>query len=631
MHGRRWKRVTLGVALLGLAAAGLDAGSAAAVTLTVSNTNNAGEGSLRQAIADASPGDTIVVPASSSHYAVTSDQLTIAKNVTISGGGARGTVIDAGNGTHRVIEITAGTVSISDVTITGGNTNDSDDGGGIHLDTGATLTLSNAAVTGNTVDTNSWAGGGIFANTGSTLTINSSTIANNVARNGGGLYLNDGATITNSTISGNQAGDGLNVGDGGGLQNNSTALTLTNDTIANNESFDSGGGGGIYGGTTTVSNTIVANNTDSVLGVDNCATRPGHGTVTSAGPNLENGSDCAFAANGGIGSVAAGLGPLANNGGPTDTHALAATSPAIDHGLNSACPASDQRGGARPQPPGGTCDIGAYEYGSLADLAVSLTGTPNPVTLGGTLTYQLTVTNNGPDPGTGISLQDTPPGAATLVSSTASQGTCTGSGPVSCALGTLASGASATLTIALRPTQAGTAGNTASVSGDQTDPTPANNQAQLRTSVHAPAGQPPPVTQVPLLTNVAQSRRSWREGGQLVQISRAGKPPVGTTFSFALNVAARVRFAFTQSTSGRVVAGKCVRPTKHNARKRTCKRTITAGTLNFAAHRALNKVRFDGRLSSTKTLALGRYVPVITATNAAGHSRPKSLSFTIVK
>ena len=625
-------RGTLAVVLVGLATWGLDAGSAAAGTLTVSNTNNAGEGSLRQAIADASPGDTIVVPASSSHYAVTSDQLTIAKNVTISGGGARGTVIDAGNGTHRVIEITAGTVSISGVTITGGNTNDSDDGGGIHLDTGATLTLSNAAVTGNTVDTNSWAGGGIFANTGSTLTITSSTIANNVARNGGGLYLNDGATITNSTISGNQAGDGLNVGDGGALQNNSTALKLTNDTIANNESFDSGGGGGIYGGTTTVSNTIVANNRDSVLGVDNCATRLGHGTVTSAGPNLENGSDCAFAANGGIGGVAAGLGPLANNGGPTDTHALAATSPAIDHGLNSACPASDQRGGARPQPPGGTCDIGAYEFGSLADLAVSSTGTPNPVTLGGTLTYQLTVTNNGPDPATRVSLQDTPPSAASLVSSTASQGSCTGSGPVSCALGTLASGASATLTIALRPTQPGTAGNTASVSGDQTDPAPANNQAQLQTSVLAPPVQtPPPVTRVPLLTNVAQSSRSWREGGHLAQTSRTGKPPVGTTFSFALNVAAQVRLSFTQSTSGRVVAGKCVRPTRHNAHKRTCTRLIAAGTLNVAAHSALNNVRFEGRLSSTQRLRLGRYVLAITATNAAGHSNPKSLSFTIVK
>lgn len=592
----------------------------------VTTTNDTGTGSLRQAITDATSGDTIVVPASTSHYSISSDQLTISKSVTIVGGGARGAVIDAGNGTHRVLEITGGTVSISGVTITGGNTNDMDNGGGILLDAGAALTLSRSLVTGNTVEP-FWSGGGIYTSTGATLTTDSSTISNNAARYGGGLYLNGTTTITNSTISGNQAGSNGTAGDGGGLQNNST-LTLTNDTIADNQASDSGGGGGIYGGASAVSNTIVAGNTDSVLGVDNCATRFAGGTVTSTGPNLENGSDCAFGAHGGIGGVAAKLGPLANNGGPTDTHALLSGSPAIDSASAADCPATDQRGGARPQPPGGKCDIGAFEYGSLADLAVSVTVPAKPVTVGGTMTYTLTATNNGPDPATGVRLQDTPPSAAAVVSSVASQGSCGGTPPVMCALGTLTSGAVATVTVTVRPTHAGTASESATVSGDPTDPTLANNQADFQTTVK-PALPPPPVAL--RLTHVAQSRRTWRAGNALAQTSRRTKTSVGTTFSFTLNVAARARLVFTQIASGRLVAGKCVPVAKRNAGKHRCTRRVAAGMLSFAAHSGNDHVRFEGRLSRRKRLSAGRYSVVITATSSTGHASSKPLSFTIVK
>ena len=137
---------------------------------------------------------------------------------------------------------------------------------------------------------------------------------------------------------------------------------------------------------------------------------------------------------------------------------------------------------------------------------------------------------------------------------------------------------------------------------------------------------------VPTVANAAQSNSTWSEGNKLATLSRKKKPPVGTTFSFILNEQARVSFAFSQQVGGRKVKGKCVAQTKKNRRKPSCKRTVTRGTLSFTGHGGTNKVSFQGRISASKKLPLGRYKLVIFATNAAGQrSSPKSLSFTIVK
>jgi hypothetical protein len=93
-----------------------------------------------------------------------------------------------------------------------------------------------------------------------------------------------------------------------------------------------------------------------------------------------------------------------------------------------------------------------------------------------------------------------------------------------------------------------------------------------------------------------------------------------------------VRFAFTQKLGGRKVSGKCVPQSARNAGKPRCQRTVTAGTLSFAAHVGANRVRFQGRVSSGKKLKPGRYTLAATATNTAGQrSLPRQLSFTIVK
>jgi hypothetical protein len=142
---------------------------------------------------------------------------------------------------------------------------------------------------------------------------------------------------------------------------------------------------------------------------------------------------------------------------------------------------------------------------------------------------------------------------------------------------------------------------------------------------------PPPPIKAPAIGAAHQSAARWRDGNQLAHISRRKKRvPVGTTFSFSLNVQASVAFTFTQRLGGRSVGGKCVAETRKNSRRKSCNRTVTAGTLSFAAHPGSNRVAFQGRVSRSRKLRPGHYKLMITATNSAGPSRPQSLSFTIV-
>lgn len=124
-----------------------------------------------------------------------------------------------------------------------------------------------------------------------------------------------------------------------------------------------------------------------------------------------------------------------------------------------------------------------------ADLSVSKSDSPDPVTVGEELTYLVTVSNAGPAAAQSVSLTDTLPAGLTFVSATASQGTCSGTATIACDLGTIAANASATVTIKATPTAAGTLSNTASASSTTTDPSSANNSATAETTVQsAPTG-----------------------------------------------------------------------------------------------------------------------------------------------
>ena len=340
------------------------AGSTDLLVTKTADTNDgactADDCSLREAIieANAHGADSIEVPAGTykltikggnEDSAATGD-LDIRRGVTIRGEGARDTIID-GNGIDRVFHMPVNppnpfTLFIFNVKITGGV---SDFGGGIFHDAqGSTLHLGRSTVSGS----QGVSGGGIVAQRGP-LTVVESTISGNKAPNGqgGGILISGPApnTITNTTVSGNQSKFG------GGIDTYEP-VTVTDSTIAFNTAQQPGGGLHVSGGAGpyTLKNTIVSNNKSDSAVFKNCGS---NSIVDSQGNNLEKGTSCGFDQSTDI-NADPKLGDLANNGGPTNTHALRRGSPAIDTG-GDPFPSTDQRGVARPQ--GIANDIGAYE------------------------------------------------------------------------------------------------------------------------------------------------------------------------------------------------------------------------------------------------------------------------------
>ncbi len=231
-------------------------------TFNVTNTNNNGAGSLRDAIslANAAPGaDTIDFTGSIFKDAVpdqitlTSGELLINSDITIKGTGASKLSI-SGNNASRVFNITSGKVTISGLLITQGKVTGFASGGGIF--NGGTLTLNNSTVSGNTADF----GGGI--ENGGTLTVNNSTVSGNTAVQvgvGGGIRNNGTLTLKSSTVSGNTAGFG------GGISNFAT-LTLNSSTVSGNTATRNGGGIENFIGTLALSNSTISDNTASTGG-----------------------------------------------------------------------------------------------------------------------------------------------------------------------------------------------------------------------------------------------------------------------------------------------------------------------------------------------------------------------------
>ena len=361
--------------------------------VTVFNTNDSGAGSLRQAIADAIDGDTILFDSSleGQTISLTSGELLITKKLTISGPGANLLAI-SGNNLSRVIHIAA-TVTINGVTIKEGT---APDGGGI-FNNGGSVTLTNSTIASNTATatggggivnfgggsvalTNSTVasntaptGGGIFNQEGSITLANSTVASNTASTNGGGIYnvLDGSVTLTNSTIASNTAstnGGGIfsiglgnsitvtnstvadNTGatNGGGIYNSNGSVALTNSTVTGNTGVTIGGGILNNGGSVTLTNSTVASNTaptgggifnqgGSITLANSIAANSLNsgndctGTITSQGFNLDSDNTCNLTATGDITSTNPLLGPLQDNGGATLTHALLDGSPAIDH------------------------------------------------------------------------------------------------------------------------------------------------------------------------------------------------------------------------------------------------------------------------------------------------------------
>ncbi len=118
------------------------------------------------------------------------------------------------------------------------------------------------------------------------------------------------------------------------------------------------------------------------------------------------------------------------------------------------------------------------------DLSITKSDSPDPVAINTNLTYTLVVTNNGPNPSPATTVTDVLPAGASFISSTTTQGSCSGTSTVTCNLGTVASGANATVTIVVRFSTAGTRTNTATVSSQAPDTNTSNNSATATTTVN---------------------------------------------------------------------------------------------------------------------------------------------------
>jgi parallel beta-helix repeat protein len=426
--------LTVGAVLAG-------AGQASAVTFTVTNTNDAGAGSLRQAVIDANTAagadDIVFTVSPPATISLLTALPQITSPLTITGLGASNLTIqrDGAAPNFRIFDIAvsaAPAVTISGVTLTNGNatiggginvggvatltvtvmdsvitsnTATAGDGGGIRVATGTALTVQRSVISGNSA---SDGGGGIYlfstnpliledstisGNTGggtdaeggglyffgsSPVTIRGTTISGNTAPGatgqGGGIFAAFGTAplpdiiIENSTISGNTAGD-----DGGGIARtgNTGTLTIRHSTItgntAQNATAGSGGGGlfviNTFTGVVTLRNSIVSGNTNvngpDILSAGTAAVNANFcaiGDATGWTPSGTSGNNLPFGTN-------LQLGPLQNNGGPTQTHEPGPNTPCVNAGDPAFVPPPnfDQRGTGFARVIGGLLDIGSVE------------------------------------------------------------------------------------------------------------------------------------------------------------------------------------------------------------------------------------------------------------------------------
>lgn len=374
----------------------IDIGAVEIPMLVVTNTNNSGTGSLRQALLDANAvvgADTIIFDptdfATAKTISLTSGLPNITDSLSIQGTGAGLLTVErnAAASHFRVFTISGMNLaaSFSDLTISGGKS--ATNGGGISAGANCILTLQNVVLSGNSAADN---GGAINAGTNSTVTINNSSFTANTADNhGGAINLNLGTfTLENTTTSGNSANgsggavfivgsaDGVfrNVtisgntvsGTGGGIAWDSTGGTVLvqNSTIVNNAASISGGGlhhnkgngdfvvesSIFFGNTAPVSSDIHNPLNAGFVSLKNCLISTTAGLLfTDQGGNLI-----------GVNPL---LGPLANNGGATFTHLPAINSPVINTGSNPAGLMHDQRG--LPREISVFADIGAVEVRKL--------------------------------------------------------------------------------------------------------------------------------------------------------------------------------------------------------------------------------------------------------------------------
>jgi hypothetical protein len=353
--------------------------------IVVTNTNDSGPGSLRDALASANNGDEITF-AITGTITLTSGELLVDRSITILGPGAENLAVD-GDANSRVFHIGPdATVTLSDLTVTNGYACCSSiGGGGIYNDHG-TLTLEACTVSDNGALVS---GGGIYNDAGdgeAVLEITDSTISGNFSVSTGGGIDSDGTLgnvhleIVNSTLDDNSATNGGGIFNTTNLSGNAT-LQISNTTLSENSAMSLGGGisniGPLGGGAASVDLIgVIFKMGTSGENIANTA-----GTVTSLGYNLSDDDGSGYLTGPGDQiNTDPLLGPLQDNGGPTFTHALLPGSPAIDTGDPNFTPPPlyDQRGPGFDRVVNGRVDIGSFEVQAAGTQTPTPTPPPRP-------------------------------------------------------------------------------------------------------------------------------------------------------------------------------------------------------------------------------------------------------------
>jgi CSLREA domain-containing protein len=450
--------------------------------------------------------------------------------------------------------------------------------------------------------------GGAIASSGGPLLISGAQFDGNHAGSGGAGGAG-GYFPSNSNTSGAAGGAGGAGGLAGALRRQLTGTAyLTHGTVTGN--FPGAAGPGGQGGTGTVGNgaTGAAGAAGTAGGVsDTSPTNSAFTQVTNSivasntaanctgGGVLDGGHNLAFGDTSCSGFTVEDpdLGALGDNGGPVETRALLAGSPAIDQvpAENAGCPETDARGA--PRPVAGLCDIGAFEVSPPACQAVAasaVAGVPTPITL-----------------------TCTSPASAPFTFAATSQP----------AHGTL-SGLDALTGIVTYTADAAYAGPDGfGFDGTTADGT-ASSTVGLTVTPAPPVGGPPP-TGVKL-SDLKLSPRRFR-AARTGPSALAARAATGARVTFALDQAASVRFTVAKRVKGRRSGKRCVKPTKRNRKARACTRKVAVkGSFSRAGGAGANALRFMGRMRGRK-LARGKYV--LRATPASG--KTVSVAFQIVR
>ena len=411
---------------------------------------------------------------------------------------------------------------------------------------------------------------------------------------GGGVASQSASTLRHVTVSENSTGDGGVLGEGNG------GLSGLGDFAPPGFVTDGvdgavGPGGGIFGDSANLIATLAAGNTPG-----NCADAPN--TPDDGGANLSFPDATCPGINGDP-----KLGPLADNGGPTFTRALAADSAALGQ-VPSPCIDLDQRGLGRP---GAGCDIGAYELGNPVAVTSLATGlSPTGARLLGAVTPSRRATTWFFEFGTSTGYGRRTPDMDA------------GDGPNPVDVGADIAGLTAATTYHFRLVASNRDGT--SVGADQTFTTPI-----APTTGGGDTTRPSFVSALLDPTTFAVNPRGAREIAVRSQKRRVRR---GTTFRYQLSEPARVVFTIQRARSGRRVGGRCRARTKANRRRRKCTRFVRVG--RFAQQATTTGTitkRFSGRIGR-RSLKPGRHRAVLVATDAAGNkSTAKRLRFRIVR